>query len=115
MADAKVREIRIYKATKTIVASILDTFLPGLTGTDILEITSGGDSTFPWQFVILGTVSNPHAEVVQEDIKKIDVTSAFIVTELIHLLDNTITVDQLLSVQIPESDPTNIWFTIRIS
>jgi hypothetical protein len=111
MAQGKVQNIVIFKATKTIVAQQLQGFIPGVTGPDLLGVEGSDDATFPYRFVIQGseTIINPN--VTREDIQKIDVSPGFLVTNLVNLVDNTITTEQLVSVEFPVDEPLMIHFT----
>ena len=112
MANSQRKKVRVYKATKDIVAAQLQSELPGLVGSDFISISVGDDSTYKWRFVLKTVPSTPHPDVDADEHEEFDVSSEFIVDNLIHLMDDTIHPRQLVGIEIPDADPTRIYFTI---
>lgn len=102
---------RVLRATKAQVANQLQSIRPGLTGAQIANVGKSDDSTFWFAAIRPGfSAFNGIEQELQDDV---EFDSEFLVTNLLSVVDNTITADQILDLRISPADSTKIEISLR--
>lgn len=102
---------RTLRATKTQVATQLQTIRPGLTAAQIISLGKSPDATF-WQAQLSASFS-AFGSIEQKIDIFVEFDSAFLITNLISAVDPTVTASQILDIAISPSDSTKIEITLK--